>query len=1412
MMTAFYSPDIPTNNVIQSDDTTANTLENNKPFTRFVSTTYPDPMDISGNTYADHARITIDGNIDFLAQKTSETWSGVGNETNPIEITGYNFTSTSGVLISISNTDLHFKIEGNFFFVPTENYNGINLNNVTNGNITNNYFNKVDFGLSFTDVNFTTIQMNHFDAFAGIYINSGNNNSIIGNYFEVQDSAVTLFSSSTFFNEIYNNTFLGVAYGVYMLGSSQNEISYSNFHMTTLYGIYATQFGGFNSSFNIIMDNFIHDAVGFNPTGMLISSYSHNNTIYRNTITNITLSIRLSYSDYNTVHENVISNTTQAISLENSQWNEVYRNNISDVTIDLSSANAIYMYRAGNNIFHDNNITDVDNAIQMYQSSQNSLHGNIMTVVRNFGILMTTSTLNSISDNKIDGGDIGFYLGTSSTNNTMSKNLLQSQNVGILLRTTSHYNTFVENRIENATNYGIDSTTSSYLTIWNNTIINSGLRGIDIDSSYHVVAFNELTNNGQYGVYLDSVFTCEIYNNTIKQHSTAGVYVFSTSQYNASFNVFANNSIGLSLILSHSAPIIGNIFSNNTDTGLYLDTSDGCTITDNLFEHNGIRGMRLLVSTGNTIGNNTVHANSLHGIVIQTGSSLNLIQDNVITNNLGYGVWVAGNQNWVWLNTLSNNDVGIFIDSANINSIESNLIGYNTDGVWLYNADTTTVQLNTIFNNTQYGIYSESGFPETNSDNLIYNNTLVSNGVYGVYLDSTTYTTMVKWNDFVDNTVHGADSNPPAYGNVWDQNFYDDWDQVESSYSIDFDTTDINPATTPINPSMVHYLLPAHILVPEGSVLYTGDITITWTPGYDSDGHAIDYSLYYTNNTGTDWYFIVGILTNYSYYWNATSLSEGGDYQVRIFTTDSASNSVYTTSNTFGIDTNAPRLGVVPSNFTVELSFDPPPELYFSAFDSNPDFAYIEWMGYEMSDPTFWTNDTVEPLMFFDGSVQFGVGEHALYLVVLDTAGHEARYLFYITVEDTVEPTIVIEETDQTFELGPHGNELSWTTYDLAAGTYDVYFNSSRDMNGTWVSYAGTYLNVDDYMPGIYNVTIVFYDTSGNSVTRSINLTIIDTTSPSIIEFPANDTIEFGTPSNYLNWTLSELDPSVFNVTINNEFSEQLPYANGTVLLNIDGLPLGYNNITVVFYDNSGNIANDSVFITVSDTISPIISPQSDVVLEFGSIGNIVNWTASDLLPSNYTVFIDESYWTSGSWDNESEVSISIDDLSIGNHSFQITFGDSSNNQEMAEIGINVRDTVLPEIVSSPEDIEYNFGTTGNILGWIVTDLDSGNYSVYIDDTYVTTGTWTSSLPVEISIDGLSVGSHIVEIRFSDGSGNIVLDTVSVVVIDVTTDSSETTTGLPTNGGFPILGIVGMGASAIILVALGLIFIRKKAV
>ena len=87
-------------------------------------------------TYVDHDFIAILGNDDFIAQASSEGWSGSGTSEDPIIVSGYRI-QMSRHLFRVVNTDLHFIFTDNYLDGVDGAWCGFYLANVTNGVITN---------------------------------------------------------------------------------------------------------------------------------------------------------------------------------------------------------------------------------------------------------------------------------------------------------------------------------------------------------------------------------------------------------------------------------------------------------------------------------------------------------------------------------------------------------------------------------------------------------------------------------------------------------------------------------------------------------------------------------------------------------------------------------------------------------------------------------------------------------------------------------------------------------------------------------------------------------------------------------------------------------------------------------------------------------------------------------------------------------------------------------------------------------------------------------------------------------------------------------------------------------------------------------------------------------------------------
>ncbi len=94
-------------------------------------------------------------------------------------------------------------------------------------------------------------------------------------------------------------------------------------------------------------------------------------------------------------------------------------------------------------------------------------------------------------------------------------------------------------------------------------------------------------------------------------------------------------------------------------------------------------------------------------------------------------------------------------------------------------------------------------------------------------------------------------------------------------------------------------------------------------------------------------------------------------------------------------------------------------------------------------------------------------------------------------------------------------------------------------------------------------------------------------------------------------------------------------------------------------------------------------------------------------------------------------------------------------------------DTVGPYI-SSPDDIEYEIGMTGNNFSWFPHDDNPSSYIVYLDGVILFSGIWnTSGEEIFLDVDGLGIGIYNFTLYFEDVTGKSNTDTVFVTVTEV---------------------------------------------
>ncbi len=199
------------------------------------------------------------------------------------------------------------------------------------------------------------------------------------------------------------------------------------------------------------------------------------------------------------------------------------------------------------------------------------------------------------------------------------------------------------------------------------------------------------------------------------------------------------------------------------------------------------------------------------------------------------------------------------------------------------------------------------------------------------------------------------------------------------------------------------------------------------------------------------------------------------------------------------------------------------------------------------------------------------------------------------------------------------------------------------------------------------------------------------------------------------------------------------------------------------------------------DSSPPRLSQIDDITFESSSSIYIVNWTSYDTNPSYYDFFIDESIDENSVWDG-SDITYSLEGWTPGFYNLTMAVYDENSNSAIDSVYINVTDFTAPEI-SSPLDIHYLVGSTGNEISWTPTDLYPDKYQISRNNVTLEQGSWSTSGQVfSVVVDDLSEGTYQYVLKVTDTSGNSAEDVVVVSVSLTTTSTTITTTTSTTPG------------------------------
>jgi hypothetical protein len=213
----------------------------------------------------------------------------------------------------------------------------------------------------------------------------------------------------------------------------------------------------------------------------------------------------------------------------------------------------------------------------------------------------------------------------------------------------------------------------------------------------------------------------------------------------------------------------------------------------------------------------------------------------------------------------------------------------------------------------------------------------------------------------------------------------------------------------------------------------------------------------------------------------------------------------------------------------------------------------------------------------------FAVGTTTVTCTATDSSGNTGSASFHVTVQDTTPPNVNISGVQTWTATGPSGATVTYT----ASATDDVDGN----LTPTCSPASGS-----TFPPGTTTVTCTATDSSGNTGSASMDVSVVDT-APTIMNVPANIVAEAssakGAPVIYT-------PPSATDIVDGGDPITCTP-DTGAIF------PLGDTTVNCTATNSSGQTATATFTVTVQDTTPPVLPKPGTLSL-----------TSTDPVPITY--------------------------------------------------------------------------------------------------------------------------------------------------------------------------------------------------
>jgi hypothetical protein len=175
---------------------------------------------------------------------------------------------------------------------------------------------------------------------------------------------------------------------------------------------------------------------------------------------------------------------------------------------------------------------------------------------------------------------------------------------------------------------------------------------------------------------------------------------------------------------------------------------------------------------------------------------------------------------------------------------------------------------------------------------------------------------------------------------------------------------------------------------------------------------------------------------------------------------------------------------------TTQLNFlpDSPTSIPSLANIPEPQYIWNKTYGGDLWRWKSWSSDTWDGTQISVNVSGLGLGEYDFMITLYDGSSNSVSDTVGVSVVDTTHPSID-HPPDFGYLEGVTGNRITWATSDLHPEFFTVFKDGimyrSRSWDGAYIT-----ITVDGLPAGEHNFTIVVRDTSGNSVSNTVIITV----------------------------------------------------------------------------------------------------------------------------------------------------------------------------------------------------------------------------------------------------------------------------------------------------------------------------------